>query len=399
MAHRLIGVEVLALCAAVLVAALLVEAWLHARRLRRIGIRIHVNGTRGKSSVTRLIAAGLRAGGRRCFAKTTGTVPRMILPDGRDVPVFRAARPNVIEQMRIVATAAAYQAEVLVIECMAVHPELQALSELELVRSTHGVITNVRPDHLDVMGPTEADVALALASTVPRRGTLFTAETHHLAALQQAAADRRSQLVHVDASAVAQVTGAELAGFAYREHAENVALALAVCTAFGVDRGTALRGMQQARPDPGVLVEHRIEFFGRHLVFVNAMAANDPVSSELIWRAALARHPEQQHTIALFNCRQDRAARSVQLAAAYRQWPPAAHVVLTGTGTYAFARAAERNGVDPLLLVDTEGAPVEELFETLVALARDSALIVAMGNIGGIGLRLNEYFANRAEPA
>jgi len=397
MAHRLIGVEVLAVGAALLVLALLVEAWLHGRRLRSVAIRIHVNGTRGKSSVTRLIAAGLRTGGRRCFAKTTGTVPRMILPDGRDVPVYRAARPNVIEQMRIVATAAAYQAEVLVIECMAVHPELQALSELKLVRSTHGVITNVRPDHLDVMGPTEHDVALALASTVPRQGTLFTAETRHLATLQLAATDRRSQLVHVDADAVAQVTAGELAGFSYQEHAENVALALTVCGAFGVQRSVALGGMQQAQPDPGVLVEHRVDFFGRNLVFVNAMAANDPVSTELIWRAALARHPDQQRRIALFNCRLDRAARSVQLAAAYRSWPQATHVVLTGSGTYAFARAAERTGVDPLQLVDTEGAAVEELFEKLVALARDSALIVAMGNIGGIGLRLNEYFANRAE--
>ena len=48
----------------------------HARNVARIPIRVHVNGTRGKSSVTRLIAAGLRAGGVRTFAKTTGTMAR-----------------------------------------------------------------------------------------------------------------------------------------------------------------------------------------------------------------------------------------------------------------------------------------------------------------------------------
>ena len=37
------------------------------------------------------------------------------------------------------------------------------------MRSTIGVITNIRPDHLDVMGPTVDDVAVALSSTVPRR--------------------------------------------------------------------------------------------------------------------------------------------------------------------------------------------------------------------------------------
>ena len=37
------------------------EYWRHQRNVKAIPIRIHVNGTRGKSSVTRLIAAGLRA--------------------------------------------------------------------------------------------------------------------------------------------------------------------------------------------------------------------------------------------------------------------------------------------------------------------------------------------------
>ena len=31
----------------------------HRRRLKQIPVRIHVNGTRGKSSVARLIAAGV----------------------------------------------------------------------------------------------------------------------------------------------------------------------------------------------------------------------------------------------------------------------------------------------------------------------------------------------------
>ena len=36
-----------------------IESWIHRRNLARIPIRIHVNGARGKSSVTRHIAAGL----------------------------------------------------------------------------------------------------------------------------------------------------------------------------------------------------------------------------------------------------------------------------------------------------------------------------------------------------
>src|SRR5687768_2797499 len=54
----------------------------HKKHLSKLKIRVHVNGTRGKSSVTRLIAAGLREGGIVTCAKTTGTLARLIHPHG-----------------------------------------------------------------------------------------------------------------------------------------------------------------------------------------------------------------------------------------------------------------------------------------------------------------------------
>ena len=56
----------------------ILEKYLHLKSLKTIPHRIHVNGTRGKSSVTRLIAAGIRESGIKTFAKTTGTIPRII---------------------------------------------------------------------------------------------------------------------------------------------------------------------------------------------------------------------------------------------------------------------------------------------------------------------------------
>lgn len=43
---------------------------------------VYVNGIRGKSTVTRMIDGGLRAGGWKVFCKTTGTVPMVIGVDG-----------------------------------------------------------------------------------------------------------------------------------------------------------------------------------------------------------------------------------------------------------------------------------------------------------------------------
>src|SRR5512147_1798606 len=122
-----------AIIAAGLTAYGVVERRRHDRNIARIPVRVHVNGTRGKSSVTRLIAGGLRASGRRTFAKTTGTMARMILPDGSETDVFRVGRPNIIEQTRIVRRAQEERADVLVIECMAVAPELQPLTERRLI--------------------------------------------------------------------------------------------------------------------------------------------------------------------------------------------------------------------------------------------------------------------------
>jgi poly-gamma-glutamate synthase PgsB/CapB len=220
------------------------ELAVHRRRLHRIPVRIHVNGTRGKSSVTRMIAAGLRAGGKRVCAKTTGTTARFILPDGREVPIYRPAGANIIEQRRIVAVAAAYEAEALVIECMALQPLLQSLCELRLVQSTHGVITNARPDHLDVMGPGPDDVARALAGTTPVKGKLYTSERERIDILSTAAKDRDTELIQVpslEEELGEEEATAALARFRYTEHSDNVALALRVCADIGVEPEVARR--------------------------------------------------------------------------------------------------------------------------------------------------------------
>jgi poly-gamma-glutamate synthase PgsB/CapB len=374
----------------------LVESWAHRRRLRQIPIRIHVNGTRGKSSVTRLIAAGLRASGVRTCAKTTGTLPRMILPDATEYPVFRPSGANVIEQLRIVDTAADFGAEALVIECMALIPYLQWLSESRLVAATHGVITNAREDHLDVMGPSERDVALALAGTTPWRGKLYTAERDYVDLFVRAAADRKSQLIVMTEEEIARITPLDLAGFMYLEHAENVALALRVCEDLGIRRATALQGMWAAKPDPGAMTAHEMEFFGRRINFVNGFAANDPESTLRIWNMALERYAEVEKRIAIFNCRADRPERSQQLGRAIVGWPPADHYVLIGSGTYIFARAATAAGIDPLKLFFAEDRRVEEIFETVVELSGKSSLAMGMANIGGVGLDVVRYFANRS---
>ncbi|MHC4673775.1 MAG: poly-gamma-glutamate synthase PgsB, partial [Planctomycetota bacterium] len=340
------GSWLLILVTALVILTAVIEGLIHRHHLRRIPIRIHVNGTRGKSSVTRLIAAGLREAGIPTCAKTTGTLPRMIFPDGSEYPIFRPSGANVIEQLRIIDTAMANGAKVLVIECMALQPFLQWFCENKLIRSTHGVITNARADHLDIMGPSEFNVACALAGMIPAQAKLYTCETRHLGILKQASEDRKTELIQITSDEINEIGQEELSGFSYVEHAENVALALRVCADLGVDRHTALQGMWRACPDPGAMSTHKMDFFGRQITFVNGFAANDPESTEKIWNIALHQFPDMQKRIAIFNCRLDRPDRSDQLGKACISWKLADHYVLIGSGTHFFARAAAKKGLD-----------------------------------------------------
>lgn len=381
------------LCVVVLV--LLIEYRIHCRHLKTIPIRIHVNGTRGKSSVTRLIAGALREQGLKTFAKTTGTLPRMIMDDGWEYPIYRPTKTNIIEQLRIVSLAAHNHAEALVVECMALQPIRQSLTELKFIQATHGVITNARLDHLDVMGPTERDVALALLGTTPYKGKLFTAEDDFVADFQQAAIDRQTELYAVRRDDIEAVGDTDMAGFTYVEHKENVALVLNVCASLGIPRDVALRGMWKAQPDPGVMREYVVDFFGRRIIFVNGFAANDPESSARIWHMALATHPDVHRKIMILNARADRVDRSKQLAEAIPHWQPADHYVLIGSGVYHLFRIAIANGIDARKVVYAEGMPAEHIFEEVVGLVELSGLVMGLGNIGGPGLDLLRQIRNR----
>jgi poly-gamma-glutamate synthase PgsB/CapB len=366
------------------------EYAIHRRNLAQIPVRVQVNGTRGKSSVTRLIAAGLRGGGMRVAAKVTGTRPRFILGDHEEHPIRRLGKPNILEELRIVRLARRHKASALVIECMALLPEYQRTENLMLIRPTHGVITNVRADHLDVMGPTVADVGRALANTVPRQGMFFTAERGpHLVTLRRALRPG----VKMTVADPSTVSDEEMKGFGYIEHKENVALALDVCASLNVERSQALAGMQRSEPDFGVMRIYRIVDSGREMEVVYTMAANDPDSIAMLWDMVKGRSGER---VVLVNCRSDRADRSRQLAEMVSSWN-AAEYVATGGATRVFLHRAREVGIAPERLHDLGDEREPALvYDGLMKLVRDRALVFATGNTVGYGERLIEYLALRA---
>lgn len=375
----LFGVYVVG-CLVLLVAGL-VEQRSHHRRLRSIPQRVVVNGIRGKSSITRLCAGALRGGGLRTVAKTTGTAARFLSPDGTEEPVHRKfGIANVVEQIGIVRRATAWRPDALVIECMAVLPDLQEVNERKLVRSTICVISNVREDHLDEMGPTLDDVARSLSRSMPQGGICVTAERERLHILQEEADRRDCRLVAVDAEAVRDE---EMARFRWITFKENVAVALAVAHLCGVGRGEAMAGMVAARPDPGTVTVERYRTARGQLAFANVFAANDPASTlmniDLLRHRGLIGAP----LTLVVNCRPDRVERNGQMGELTGRVQPH-RIVLIGEQTHTARSRVPRELADRV--VDLGGALDLDALLAAVAIGSDgTGSAVAVGNIHGQG--------------
>ncbi|WP_411824702.1 poly-gamma-glutamate synthase PgsB [Leptospira sp. 'Mane'] len=377
----------------------LIELLIHRMTLSSFRNRIHVNGTRGKSSITRLIRAGLAANGERVFAKTTGTLARMILPDGTEKAVHRFGKPSILEQISILGTAKKEKASSIVIECMALEPRYQWASEGMILKSTIGVISNIREDHLDVMGPNLEDVARALASTVPIGGKLITGETKFKKIIGEACLERKTEWIEVteNSSKDSQVTDAEISSFSYWEHKENVSIALKVCSELGVSRAVALKGMIDSEPDPGALTVLPIQFFGKDILFINAMAANDTESTRMIWDEAKKRYSGNRSGFLLFHCREDRLERSKLLSQEIARWTDVNAIFLIGAGTKYAMHYLKKDCREGMRIFNWEDYNIDLIFESLVAQMKPKSYVLGLGNIAGMGLELTQYLKNRAK--
>src|SRR2546428_106043 len=118
---------------------------------------------------------------------------------GKETVLERPPTPtaNLREQKDIVRLAKEQQAQAIVIECMAVDPELRRVSQETLIRATLAVITNIRRDHLEVIGPDLGTGARTLSDVIPRDGMVITAEQRLLPTLRDEAEKRHATLVAV----------------------------------------------------------------------------------------------------------------------------------------------------------------------------------------------------------
>ena len=369
----------------------IVEQVNHQKRANSIPIRIHVNGTRGKSTTTRLIAAGLREAGFKVLAKTTGTLPRLILEDGAEIPIRRRGNPNIIEQLKIFKEAAKRKADALIVECMAISPELQWVSERKMVKSTIGVITNVREDHLEDIGPGLDRVAESLKLTIPQGGVLVTAEKDYFSLFKEQAEKLKTKIIRADPD---DVPDRIIDKFNYMNFKENVSIALRVNKLLGVKEEIALRGMLKAKPDPGALKVCKLIKENKIIFFVNAFAVNDRRSVLLAWENVkkifdLSNLP----VMGIINSREDRVLRSIEFSRILATEIMLSKIILLGPLSKLTERALLKLKVSADKITNLgKLTDAEKVIEIALELTDNKAILVGFGNTKGAGQKLIEYF-------
>jgi poly-gamma-glutamate synthase PgsB/CapB len=285
----------------------------YERRLSKLKIRIYVNGIRGKSTVTRLIAGVLREAGIQTLAKTTGSAAMVILPNGDEIPIERRSSATIMELFNIAKKYLEEDTEAIVFETMALFPANQTASQELLVKGNINVITNVREDHQDVMGESLEEIADTLSLMIPHDGTLITAEDrpHLRERLEYNAKERGSRMVYADPD---WVTEEDLKGFNYLSFRENISCGLAVAQLLGIPRSTAMRGMWNARPDIGVVNIQRTNWKNKEIIWIPLFAVNDRESTIISVNALEPYYDQKATRIGILNNRYDRADRAMRFA-------------------------------------------------------------------------------------
>lgn len=254
------------------------EALNHNRLVKKIPHRLAVSGIRGKSSITRLIAAGLRQAGFRVMAKTTGSRPVIIYPDGHEEEIKRRGKPSVLEQKKLVKKAAELNVDYLVSEMMSIQPQCLQAESHYLLQPELLAVSNIRPDHLEALGENKEDIALSLTGAFQRQMVVYIPEEELCPAIQKGAERKRVEI----RPARKEATSEQLTDMLpYPEFEPNIRLALTVLRVCGLSDEVIAQGLKKVMPDSGCprMWEKSFDDLRKKVYLVSLFAANDPQSS------------------------------------------------------------------------------------------------------------------------
>ena len=362
---------------------LLIEKKKIAKKLKSFKYVIHVNGIRGKSSVCRMIDAGVRKGNYKVFTKITGTSPRIINTKNSEIEIVRLGKPNIKEQMEAINLAYKEGAEILILECMAVDPYLQMICEEKIIKSNIGVITNVRYDHLDVMGKSLDKIAKSLSNTIPTDGILFVGDKKFYKFFEEVGNKRNTKVTLSDTF---KLPSGSLS------FEENYSIVFELCKYMGISEELVIQSFDEYKRDPGSLKVYLYSNINNNKIFfINAMAANDPDSSQIILEKILEKYEAIPNKYLMINNRIDRANRMEQFVDfVVKNEINFTKILVSGSPIEIFRKKLINKGISIGKI---------EILSNISSFDKYSGevMILATGNICGYGEELVDKIAKKGE--
>ena len=353
----------------ILLACLVIEAILARRSRNGIPERIVVTGTRGKSSLVRILVAGLRISEPDTWGKITGDAPLLLAPDGSRRPIRRVGPARLHEQRDILQACYRRCAAIIVMESMTISPETMK-AEMNLVRPTLVAVTNVRDDHRETLGPDPYEQRDAYLRALPRGVPWLTLDS---ALLKQA---RRSRGIPEPETAAPPRDGLADEGIIR----ESLALGEAVLEALGRNSTEARLAMRAAaeclhRPLSGVT------FLDQPMRLLDLFSANDTESLSLLWAEWRRNLQDKSAWQVLLATRADRPLRTRLFCDWLIDRPDVGMVHVTGNHDEAAIRHLRSRGIAAARLAPGALAPAGTASD-------DAGIIVGIGNAHGLAFSL-----------
>lgn len=360
---------------------LIIEKRMLQKSIGSMSLRIHVNGTRGKSSVTEYIAAGIASARPDVMAKITGIIPSTV-HNGAIKVVERTGPARVQEQVHILRSAFRKRVKTMVMECMSIAPELQKL-EGSIFKPHFYVITNIRDDHREEMGKDPEAQAEAICSAIPANCRVITGEKKFIGKIEEKA--RAGNSTVITAGELDECLRERLPHGIFHE---NVALALTVCREAGIDPEQAEEGIMNwiaGAKSPLKTVHDG----GKKIRFLNAFAVNDIDSTESFighWKE-VSGHMGKISVI--LNTRVDRPVRTDLFAEwIARNRDSLDLVIITGSHRKRAQHKLSAEGFEKGKVICWNRREMLNPVKSLVNAVADGSFVTGIGNIGGDGFHI-----------
>lgn len=365
----------------IVLSLLIVEYYLLIRSVKNIKLRIHVNGTRGKSSVTEYIAASLRAAGQNSVAKITGVRPTIIFSHSNSAIIKRRGPARVQEQVKLIRLASKIHADSLVLECMSIAPELQRI-ESRVLQPHIYVITNIREDHREQMGKTIEEEIQSICSAIPKNSIVVTSEKKYITDITSAALMRNSEVIATDP--LPTMYSSQLPSGVFES---NVAITLKVCEILGVVPSKSFQAIcENASQKTSLIVE--LSIADKKVKFLNGFAVNDvPSANDFIeyWQKQLG---EFKELIIILNTRSDRPLRSIDFSKWLITLKNLKYIILIGSHVPKTKRFMIQLGLPHDKIKTWSNKQIENINNNLEKLTSTSTVVVGIGNIAGEGFKI-----------